>query len=58
MSKSNWRFRPSELRRLFKVVTSMGMTPHGVEVSVDGTIKVLVVAEPESPSLESEGASA
>jgi hypothetical protein len=58
MSKNNWRFRPCEIRRLVKAVTSMGMTPHGVEVGVDGTIKVLVTAVPESRSLGREGAPA
>jgi hypothetical protein len=58
MSKNSWRFRPVELRRLVKAVTSIGMTPSGIEVGSDGTIKVLVVVEPESPSLESEGAPA
>lgn len=47
MSKSNWRFRPSELRRLFKVMAELGKNPVGVEVTADGGIKVLLATEPE-----------
>jgi hypothetical protein len=42
MSKSNWRFKRTELQRLFKALTSMGFTPSGVEVRADGTMKVVV----------------
>jgi len=55
MSKNSWRFRPVELRRLVKAVTSIGMTPSGIEVGTDGTIKLLVVVEPKAPSFSDEG---
>lgn len=53
MSKRRWRFTQCEVRRLIKAVTSIGLTPRGVEVGVDGNIIVLVAAEPETPSFGS-----
>ncbi len=47
MSKADWRFRPSEVRRLFQVVATLGKTPIGIEISADGAIKVLLATEPE-----------
>jgi hypothetical protein len=54
MSKNQWRFRPTELRRLCKALTAIGLTPCGVEVGSDGSLKV-VVAETVAPSPLREG---
>jgi hypothetical protein len=54
MSKNQWRFRPTELRRLCKALSAMGLKPCGVEVGIDGSLKV-VVAETAAPSLLREG---
>ncbi len=54
MSKNTWKFKPTELRRIVNALVSLGLTPCGVEVGPDGSIKVLVV-ESEAPSLVSAG---
>ena len=50
MSKNPWRFKPSEVRRLFKAMAALGKSPIGVEVTADGAIKVLLATEPEISS--------
>ena len=52
MSKSQWQFRPTAVRRLVKAAQSMGLTVSGIEVGKE-IIRVLV-AEPQAPSLVSE----
>jgi hypothetical protein len=56
MSKTQWRFRPSEVQRLVKAAQSMGLMVSGIEVGT-GKIRILI-NEPQAPSLESEGAAA
>jgi len=52
MSRNQWRFRPSDLRRLFKAMAALGKSPIGVEVTADGAIKVLLATEPEVSSTD------
>jgi len=54
MSKSRWEFRPTTVQRLVKTARALGLTVSGIEVGKD-LIRVLV-AEPDAPSLLSEGA--
>jgi len=52
MYRNQWRFRPSDLRRLFKAMAALGKSPIGVEVTADGAIKVLLATEPEVSSTD------
>jgi hypothetical protein len=49
MSKSQWQFRPTAVRRLVKAAQSMGLCVSGIEV---GTDKIsLAIAKPADPQI-------
>jgi hypothetical protein len=41
MSKSNWTFKPTAVRRAFRIIEEMGFTPSGVQFG-NGTFTVLI----------------
>jgi hypothetical protein len=54
MSKSQWQFRPTTVRRLVRAAQALGLTVSGIEVGRD-LIRVLVI-EPNAALLASGSA--
>jgi hypothetical protein len=53
VSKSDWAFKPTAVRRAWRTIEKMGFTPSGVQFGNNGTFTVFV-GDPERRSVPPE----